>query len=272
MSLKNGPPKEENLRIAADIVSDILKHLARPDISSPGRKLKELDELAGEMMKQAGATSYNKGYKPEWAKVPYPAIICASVNADVAHAPPGERILEEGDIVTYDIGIRYKNACGDAATTVGVGEISSRDERLLRYAKRSLQAGIKEIRAGQPIGEISKAIEKSATLNGFNIVKSLAGHHIGRKMHESPLIPHYYNPKDRHRFENKSTYEEILEAGRVVCLEPILTPGHGGTGGDATDGWTIFTLDDQKSAMYEDMILIKENSYEVLTSHLNEVG
>lgn len=246
----------EDLVIAAKIVSEILLELKR--LTKPGVSLGMLDEIAERMVRERGAIPYLKGYKPDYAKKPYPASICASVDEEICHAPPSDRELEEGQIVTYDLGVKYKTACGDAALTVAVGEISNRKARLLRYAERALYAGIEVVKAGVAVSKIGEAVEKSANQNGYNIVRDFGGHAIGSEMHEKPHIPNYYDPKDD---------EVFLKEGTVICIEPMLTSGKAKVG-MMVDGWTAFTLDNQPVAMFEHEILVTKDSYEILTTHL----
>ena len=249
--------KLKHLREAANIVSDVLLELKR--LTKPGVNLGMLDEMAERRIREAGATPYNKGYHPEWSKTPYPATICASVDEEVCHAPPGLRELKKGQIVTYDVGIKYKTGCGDAAITVPVGEISNRKERLLRYAKRALFAGISEVKAGRPVSKIGEAVSKDADINGYYIIKEFGGHSIGREMHEEPKIPNFYDKKND---------AIILTEGQVICIEPMITPGNAKIGISKEDSWTVFCLDKQPVAMYEAMILVTKNGYEILTHHL----
>jgi len=251
--------KIEDLRSAADIVSTILRSLK--SCTEPGASLRDLENLVEHQIEDLGATSYNKGYQPSWARSPYPSVICACIDEEAVHAPPAGRILKEGQIVTYDLGIKYKSACGDAAITVPVGKISNRKERLLRHAREALSVGIKEVKAGIPVSHIGAAIERFAILRGYAVVRDYGGHVIGREMHEEPLVPHYNCPK----------CTQTLDEGTVVCIEPTLVPGQredARVGIMGEDGWTAFTLSGQPAAMWEDMILIKKDGYEILTTHL----
>src|SRR3990167_3625441 len=127
-------------RVAAGIVTDVLLELKA--LTKPGVSLDMLDELAERMILERGATPYNKGYQPEWAPTPYPATICCSVDYEICYAPPRGRTLQEGSIVKYDLGVKYKSGCGDAALTVAVGEVSNRKQRTMRYALQALDEGI----------------------------------------------------------------------------------------------------------------------------------
>ena len=247
-----------DIRTAADIVTAVLLELVA--LTKPDVNLDMLDELAERMIRERGGEPYNKGYKPEWAATAYPATICAAVNEEVCHATPRGRVLKEGDIVTYDLGVRYQSGCGDAAITVAVGEISNRKEKTMRYCKRALYAGIKKVKAGVAIRDVSDAIGGSALIHGYNVIQGLGGHTIGKEMHEEPHVPNWPDPQQ----------EDVLFEGQVICLEPMISPGKGRVGIAAIDGWTVFTLDSQPCAMYEHMILVTKDGYEILTKHFDE--
>lgn len=251
----------EDQRVAADIVSKILLELK--DLTRPGVSLAMLDELAERRIRESGATPYNKGYQPKWALTPYPATLCASVDFEVCHAPPRGRTLQEGNIVKYDLGVRYKTGCGDAGLTVAVGEISNRKQRAMRYGLEALYEGIKVVKAGMPISAIGKAIENFVSSRGYTIIEEYSGHHIGKEMHEDPQIPHFYRPEDDNVF---------LKEGSVICLEPIITPGNDIIKISKEDGWTAFCIDGQPVVMFEEMLMVTKDSYEILTNHLGNKG
>jgi methionyl aminopeptidase len=247
----------EDQRIAAGIVTDTLlelKAMTKPDVS-----LDMLDEMAERMIRERGGTSENKGYKPSWAETPFPSTVCMSVDEEAGHGIPHSRTLKEGSIITYDLAVRYKSGCGDAALTVAVGNIDNRKERAMRYGLETLYKGIEKVKAGVPISVIGETINDFASSRGYNIIKEFGGHHIGRKMHEKPNIPHYYD------YQNPA--KEVLKEGAIICIEPIITPGKGKIT-LAKDGWTIFTLDRQPCVMFEHMILVLKDSYEILTKHI----
>lgn len=251
----------EDVRMAASVVSTILlelKEMTKPDVS-----LNMLDEYAARRIVELGATSYNFQYKPDWAQAPYPATICASLNYEICHAPPRGRSLKNGDIVKYDLGVRYKSGCGDAALTIAVGEVDNRKQRAMRYGLQALYEGIKVVRAGVKIGEIGEAIERFVGPRGYNIIREFGGHHIGREMHELPHIPHYtdYQSKD---------FRTPLKEGAVICIEPMITPGNGASAISMEDKWTAFCKDHQPVVMYEHMILVTADSYEILTKHIDK--
>ena len=247
----------EDQHKAADIVTAVLlelKELTAPDIS-----LDMLDELAERMIRECGGEPYNKGYKPSWSESPYPSTICASVDYEVCHAAPAGRILKSGSIVKYDLSVRYKSGCGDAALTVAVGEIDNRKERAMRYGLQALYEGIKVVRAGAPISTIGDAIERFCDIHGYNVIGNYAGHHIGREMHEDPIIPHKYF---------KENDDKFLEEGKIICIEPMITPGKAITSVNPVDGWTVFCPSGQPVVMFEHMILVGKDGPEILTKHI----
>jgi methionyl aminopeptidase len=249
----------EDQYVAASIVTDVLlelKALTNPDVS-----LAMLDEIAERMIKERGGIPYNLGYKPEWASTPYPATICCSVDYEVCHAPPRGRTLKSGQIVKYDLGVRYKSGCGDAALTVAVGEIDNRKVRAMRHGLEALHKGIEVVRAGAKIGEIGEAIERFVGPRGYNIIKEYGGHHIGREIHEAPQIPHYTDYQS-------PGFREVLKEGAIICIEPMITPGNGRVAIAKEDGWTTFVPDGQCVVMFEHMILVLKDSYEILTKHI----
>lgn len=258
----------EDQKVAARIVSDVLMELQK--MTKPDVSLYMLDELAERMIIERGATPYNKGYKPDWSDKPYPNTICACVDFEICHAPPSGRFLQAGSIVTYDLGVKYKTGCGDAAITVPVGEISKRQQRLLRYAKRALYAGIHVVRPGAKVGEIGVAIEKCVGNMGYSIIREMGGHHIGREMHEEPMIPNYADYPNPDNPKRGKYYNEVLKAGKILCIEPMITPGDGVGTINPADGWTFFCPDRQPVAMFEHMILVTEGGYEILTDHFQE--
>jgi methionyl aminopeptidase len=244
-----------------DIVVEVLQELQKRAIV--GANCVELDKLAEKIINDAKGVSFNKNYKPEWAPTPFPASVCFSINNEVAHGFPTlddgtPKILKDGDIINLDVSVKKDNVCADASITVGVGDISSRNERLLYYAKKTLEEGIKQVRAGVKIGEVSRAMELCANRNGFVLNKNLTGHGIGSQMHEEPKILNFYDL-------NNPLNDYILKEGQHICLEPQLT--YKDTQGVmAKNGWTIETTDGKNSAFYEKMVKVTLNGSEILTN------
>ncbi len=241
-----------------EIVSDILKLCASR--VKPGITTLELDEIAEKRLKELGGESCNKGYKPEYAKVPYPATICTSVNDVIVHGVPNNEPLRDGDIVNIDIGVKKDGLCGDASLTVGVGELSNRNSRLIYYAKKVLEESIKLIKPGVEIREISRFIENYSKSRGFEPNIWYGGHGIGKEMHEAPFI---------HNIELPNIGKEQFEVGKMYCIEPIITfKGGDKEGYIDKDGWSFRTRDGKNSAFFEHQVLITKNGCEILTTHI----
>ena len=198
-------------RKACEIVTAVLLELK--ELTNPYVSLDMLDELAERRIIELGGIPYNKGYKPDWSPVPYSNTICCSVDFEICHAPPRGRTLRAGQIVKYDLGVRYKSGCGDAALTVAVGSVDNRKERAMRYGLQALYEGINVVKAGIQIGAIGEAIERYVGPRGYRVIKEFGGHHIGREMHEAPLIQHYAD-------YTGPFYRQILQEGAMICIEP----------------------------------------------------
>jgi methionyl aminopeptidase len=257
-----------------ELISKLL--IGVSELAEPGINLLQLESYANDFLALVGAKSANRGYKPAWAKTPFPSILCLSVNDTISHGIPYDYTLKDGDLLTIDCGLSVDNSYADAALTVGIGTISSRDERLLRYAKKALEVGISCVKPGVEITAPGRAIEKFVKKNGFVINKHLNGHGIGKAMHEEPIIPMYdigleeiktiVNGKAKYEYKE---YENVpvFELGKKYCLEPHLSYNDQ-SGILQDDGWTIKTRDGQKSAMFESMVEVTENGCRVLTTHI----
>ncbi len=221
----------------------------------PGISTWELDQYALKLITEMGDYPAFLNYRPEGASSPYPASLCVSVNDEVVHGiPKKDKILQEGDIVSLDLGLRHKGFFTDMAMTVPVGEVSGASLKLMETTKKALEVGISVAIAGNKIGDISNAIEKFARPHKYGIVEVLAGHGVGRAIHEDPFIPNY----------GKAGTGAKLVPGMVIALEPMLNNGTKNVTID-DDGWTFRTADRKKSAHFEHTILITESEPEVLT-------
>jgi len=236
------------------------KHLAFvlnkvKDIIKPGISTFELDEYAFKLIKEMGDEPAFLNYKPEGAKTAYPASLCVSVNDEVVHGIPSKnKILQEGDIVSIDLGLKHKNLFTDMAMTVGVGEISNSSKKLLETTEKALYVGIDTARMGNKIGDIGYAIESFVRPHKYGIVEVLAGHGVGKAVHEDPYIPN---------FGKKGTGEKLV-SGMIIALEPMLNNGTKNVILDK-DNWTFKTADGKKSAHFEHTILITDGDPEILT-------
>jgi methionyl aminopeptidase len=242
----------EIMRQSNKIVAEILKILAEK--IKPGMKTKELDTIAEKELKKRGAESSFKGYRG------YPATICTSVNDEIVHGIPGDRILREGDIVSLDFGAVYKGFHGDAAVTIPVGKVSPEAKRLIETTRGALKSGIAAARAGARLGDITAAIQDYAKSRGYELVREYTGHGIGRKMHEDPQIPNSTEPP----YGLQPGTGPELKKGMTLALEPMLNIGDWRTR-VADDQWTVLTADGSLSAHFEHTIVIDDKEPEVLT-------
>ncbi|MFW6148549.1 MAG: type I methionyl aminopeptidase [Atribacterota bacterium] len=217
-----------------------------------GLKTIEIDKIAESFILKHGGKPSFKGYGDEGNE--FPSSVCISVNDEIVHGIPGERVLQEGDIVSIDIGTYLNGYYGDSAVTVGVGEISKVAEKLIKTTKKCLLEGIKKAISGNSIGDIGNAVQTVAEENNFSVVREFVGHGVGLKVHEDPQIPNYGKPKTGLK----------LEKGMVIAIEPMVNQGNYRTIiGD--DGWTVKTADGSLSAHFEHTIAIYEKGNEILT-------
>jgi len=240
------------------------KHLARvlqvvAKAVRPGISTLELDQLAEKTILALGAKPAFKSYLPEGAagfdQNAYPATLCASVNNEVVHGiPRADKILATGDIIGLDCGLILDGYYSDAAVTIGVGKISAANKKLLEVTKKSLHLGIKAVKDGVHLGDVSATIQKHVEKNGFNVVRNLSGHGIGRELHEEPSILNFGQPSTG----------PILKAGMTLAIEPMVNAGSWKVK-TTNDGWTIVTVDGANSAHFEHTILVTKNGAEILT-------
>jgi len=237
------------LRQAGQIAADALSWAGCNAV--PGRTTGELDAGVEAILRERGATPVFKGYHG------FPASICASVNDEIVHGIPGDRKLREGDVISIDVGARFKGFVGDTARTFEVGEVSADARRLLETTKGSLDAGIAAARTSGKLSEIASAIQHVAEGGGYSLVKDYAGHGVGREMHEEPQVPNFVD-------ENLLRNDVTLEAGLVIAIEPMLCIGKARTR-VANDRWTVLTTDGGLSAHFEHSIAFLEDGIEILT-------
>jgi len=234
------------MRQAGRIVAQVLHLLVQR--LRPGLVERELDELVRREFSKRGVKPTFLGY------LGYPATVCVSVNDEIVHGIPGDRVIQEGDIVSIDLGCTYNGFVADAAITVGVGRISLEAQRLIAVTEEALWRGIRAARPGARLGEIGAAIQSYVESQGFSVVREYVGHGVGRQMHEEPQVPNYGTP-DR---------GPILRKGMVLAIEPMVNMGDWRTKRDP-DNWTVRTLDGSLSAHFEHTIAIGDDETEVLT-------
>ena len=223
---------------------------------APGVSTKELDDYAFTLINELGDTPAFLNYRPEGAHKPFPASLCVSVNDEVVHGiPSGKRILKEGDIVSIDLGLKHLGLFTDMALTVSVGNISPAVAKLLKITEEALQVAIDAAEGGNTTGDIGNAVESFIHARSpYGIVEVLAGHGVGRAIHEDPFIPNF----------GKAGKGEKLAPGMVIALEPMINMGTKNVTLDS-DGYTFRTADGKPSAHFEHTILITEDGSEILT-------
>ena len=236
----------ESIKRSCEIVADILEDLKGR--VAVGVRTKDLDKRAEELIKKYGVEPAFKGYKG------FPACICASINEEVVHGIPGDRILKDKDIISIDVGVKKNGYFGDGAVTVGVGNISKKAEDLIETTRQALRVGIEKAYPSNRLSDISHAIQVFAESKGYSVVRDFAGHGIGSQMHEDPQIPNFGEPNRGPR----------LKPGMVLALEPMVNEGTWQVK-VRKDGWTVETKDKKLSAHFEQVIAITENGPQILT-------
>ena len=242
------------MREAGQLTGQVLRLLA--ESVKPGMKVKELDKLVRQEYAKRGAMPTFLGYHG------YPATVCVSLNEELVHGIPvnwkgeerGDRVIEEGDLVSIDLGATYKGFVGDTAVTIAVGNVSDEAQRLIDVTRESLWRGIRAAKAGVRVGVVSAAIGDYIESQGFGVVREYVGHGVGRQMHEEPQVPNY-GPAEK---------GPVLKKGMVLALEPMVTVGDWHTK-QHSDGWTVSTLDGSLCAHFEHTIAITDGDAEVLT-------
>lgn len=242
----------EILREGGKRLASVLRKVK--DAVRPGVSTKELDEIAFSEIKALGDEPAFLNYQPYGASYPYPASLCVSVNEEIVHGIPGDRVLKEGDIVSIDLGLKHKGYFTDHAVTVPVGKISKQDQELLAVTEEALNIGIEAIKAGGNIGDIGYAIEQYVKEFGFGIVRGLSGHGVGVHIHEDPYVPNY----------GKMGQGEKLVPGMVIAIEPMITLGNPAMK-TLKDGYTIVSKDGSRAAHFEHTVAIQEEGAEILT-------
>lgn len=243
----------ECLRKAGKIVVDAL-NLVRDNIR-PGVDTLTLDMKAEKLISDSGARPAFKGYTVPGVPKPFPGTLCISINDEVVHGIPSEdRVLEEGDIVSIDVGVRIDGFYGDAAYTFPVGRISPEREALLKVTRECLERAISVAREGATLGDVGHAVESWAAPRGYGIVRNYAGHGIGRNLHEAPQIPNFGVPGRG----------ITLKKGMSLAIEPMIMTGKEEVR-TLKDRWTVVTADGSDAAHFEKTIVITGNDPEVIT-------
>jgi len=243
----NGPEDLAGMRAAGAIVRSMLEAMKRA--VRHGISTAELDAIGASMMREHGAQSAPQlVYK-------FPGVNCISLNEEAVHGIPGERTVQEGDLVKLDVTIEKDGFMADAAETIAAGEVSAEKQRLIACAESAFAKAMLVARAGFRVCEIGRLVEREVRRNGFSVIRDLGGHGIGRTIHEEPRVPNYADPEAN----------QILTEGLVITVEPIIAAGSG-RAVVANDGWTVRTADRRASAHYEHTLVITRGEPILLTA------
>jgi methionyl aminopeptidase len=240
------------LRAAAKIVAETFREIE--GLMHPGNVLLDIDLKAEKYILKQGCEALYKGIRQRPHQRPFPGVICTSLNNQICHGIPDNRILKEGDIVGIDIGLRYKGWCGDACVTYMVGKVSPEASRLVETTRICLDKGIKACLPGNHIGAIGASIQKYAENRGYSVVREYGGHGIGRELWEEPFVPHI-GPA-----ENGA----LIREGLVINIEPMINIGKPDTR-LMPDEWSVETIDGSLSAQFEHTVVVTDNGPEILT-------
>ncbi len=251
----------EEIEIMAEggkLLAKIMKELEKQ--VRPGITTKELDKVAEDLILKSGGKCSFKGYQG------FPTCLCTSINEEIVHAVPSERKLKEGDIISLDLGILYKGFHTDMAVTLPVRIVNPEVQRLIDVTKKALEIGIEKVKPGNYVGDISKAIQKYVEKEGFNVVRELCGHGIGRRIHEAPQILNSVSfdemTVDKVKYQEDAKIK--LKEGMVLCLEPMVTVGDWRIK-KSKDGFGYETEDGSLSCHFEYTIAVTENGAKILT-------
>ena len=246
MIIRKGGAEIDRIARAGELVAGTIAHVG--ERIEPGVTTLELDQIADEFIRAHGGIPTSQGYKG------YPRAICISVDDVVVHGIPDEKVVEEGSLVTIDVGVTLGGAIADSAYTFGIGQVDAESQRLLDVCQDALAAGIAEARLGNRVGDISHAVQIVVERAGFSVVKSLVGHGVGRHYHEDPHVPNFGEPGRGPR----------LSEGMTIAIEPMITM-RGPEVWLAEDGWTIATSDGSRAAHFEHTVAILPEGPRILT-------
>ena len=247
MIIRKTPAEIDRIARAGDLSAATIAHVA--EHLQPGITTAELDAIAGEFIIEQGGISTSKGYKG------YPAAICISPNDVVVHGIPGSHVVEEGDVITLDVGATFDGFIADSAFSFAVGTVDRETERLLEVGREALAAGIEKAQLGNRVGDVSNAVQLLVEAAGFSVVRSLVGHGVGRHYHEDPHVPNFGLPGRGPR----------LSEGMTIAIEPMIAAG----GPDVhitDDGWTICTDDGSVAVHFEHTVAITRAGPRILTA------
>ena len=240
------PEEIEKMRVAGKILGECLAHLA--SITRPGLTALQLDEAADTFIRDHGCVPGFLGYYG------YPKSLCVSINDEVVHGIPRERVIEDGDLVSLDCGLILDGWWADSGLSVAAGTPSDEVAKLLRVTERALELGIAQAKPGNHLGDIGHAVQTYVESEGFSVVRQYVGHGIGRNMHEAPQVPNY----------GTQGSGNLIKPGLVIAIEPMVNAG-GPDCRTLDDEWTVVTVDGRLSCYFEHTVAVTENGPEVLT-------
>jgi methionyl aminopeptidase len=232
----------ESGRLVAELMQIVLAEVR------PGVVVRDLDRIARKELKARGVISPFLGYHG------YPATLCVSINDEIVHGIPGDRVIRDGDVVSVDMGVTHRGYVGDHAITAGAGKMDPLAEKLIRVTREALDRAVEQAQPGNRLGDIGHAVQRHAESNGFSVVREYVGHGVGTAMHEEPQIPNYGEP-------GKGL---LLRPGMVIAIEPMVNAGDWRTKRH-DDGWTVSTADGSLSAHFEHTLAITADGPVVLT-------
>jgi len=252
------PDEIEIMAEGGKILAGIMKELEKQ--VRPGITTKELDRLAESLILKSGGKCSFKGYQD------FPACLCTSINEEIVHVVPSSRVIIEGDIISFDLGMLFKGFHTDMAVTLPVGRVNPEVQKLIDVTKKALEIGIEKVKPGNYIGDISKAIQKYVEREGFNVVRELCGHGIGRKIHEAPQILNSVSfdkaTVDKVKYQEDAKIE--IKEGMVLCLEPMVTVGDWRIK-KSKDGHGFETKDGSLSCHFEHTMAVTKDGAKLLT-------
>jgi len=251
MLVLRSPREIEKMRRAGLVVWEA--HQAAAQRICVGASTRQIDQAVDEVFARHGAQPLFKGYPGE---VPFPAATCISVNEEVVHGIPGDRVLQEGDIVSIDTGCRLDGWCGDAAVTHAVGQVDTAARRLLETTERALMLAVERLSTCERWSEVAREIQRHVEEAGCSVIEQFVGHGIGREMHEDPQVPNFYTPASENDF--------ALKPGLVLAIEPMVTLGAKDVR-CLSDKWTQVTIDGSLAAHFEHTVALTREGVRLLT-------
>ncbi len=246
----------ELMRAAGRVVHRVLTKMREQ--ARPGVTTADLNEVADQMIAEVGGTPLFKGVRNPQAKFAFPAALCTSINEELVHGIPGDRRLQEGDVLSIDCGVRLGGYCGDCATTIAIGKVSAEAEHLLEVTRRALDVAVEEMVPGRMWSEVARKIQALVEREKLSIVRDFVGHGIGRELHEEPKVPNYWN-------ESQQALDFELVPKMVLAVEPMVNMGtHRVDYGDDRR-WVVVTRDRKYAAHFEHTLAVTRTGVDVLT-------